>query len=174
MRRFKKIVTCMGLVSAMTACMFGNVMAQTTTAIYGSPVWTAGEWYSGCANNAITSVKATYMNVYGGEVDMNIHVSNIGLPNTFHPQQDRVIELELKEHDYGYSESLVARRYKGYINMEGGVYRITRYINTFTNKERLEENGEVELYIRFRVATNSADTSKNIPKNFFGYQYIVQ
>lgn len=57
--------------------------------------------------------------------------------------------------------------------MENGVYLINMFSDGIINKNCIESDSSVDLYMKYRVNTNVNDKSKSVPARVLRYRFWI-
>lgn len=167
-KKFKQLITSIILTLTLLCTTLVPAYAETYTNIYSAGTATAGI-YKTESIHKLTSY--TLDTVYGGDVGIWFYTGNSGLQASFYRDENRKCNIECWEDDSTYD--VRARQYTGYYAYENGIYYM-KYISVGTiSSSCIESDSTVDLYMRFRVNTNSKDTSRAVPENTIRYRFWI-
>ena len=129
---------------------------------------TAGQWISDYSQCFAYSSNI-YDHLCGGDMGVWFYTSQNGLPPGFKTLTSRRVYIEQYEIDP--SSSTIANEYTGYFGTYDNKNVPVSYSCTYTNSSSLEDDGAVELYIKFKVTTNWGDSSNSVPVGLLYYRH---
>lgn len=171
--RICKLVAVISLVAVIVCTMAISVSAEVNTQGYlYSSAATAGSYHTESPSSLTTPNLST---VWGGDMGIWFYANEtLGLNASFYKTTDRKAYIECWESDGTNNTDVRARKYEGDFGVNAnGIYRTTGYRITSTSSSLMEGHSTIEPYMKFKIGTNSKDTSKAVPKNFFKYQFWV-
>lgn len=145
------------------------VHAENITSMYYTNSSTAGSYATESVHSLSSS---TLSSVYGGDTGIWVFTGNSGLQASFSYKNGRTCDVQCWEKDYGGKDTFV-RAYTGYFNMENGVYLINMFSDGIINKNCIESDSSVDLYMKYRVNTNVNDKSKSVPARVLRYRFWI-
>lgn len=163
----KKLRYILSVCIILSLCMSITAFAENTTTMKSSPSATAGSYKTDSTYNLAYS--SSYSHVCGGDIGTWFYTSSVGLQSGFYRSSSRKLYVDLYEKDD--SSTSKARSYTGTFSEENGVYRPRVYSITYTNSSEVESDGRLELFIKFKVGTNSQDKSTAVPSGLFNYKF---
>lgn len=160
------------LITALTALVTSSVLAMNASAGTYSNYLYSGAGVTGSNHDDPHQLMHSSVQVVcGGDVDVVIYGTGIGLPNSFVHNTNRTITIRLYESDYGLDDLA----YKAVLKFDSPT---TNNFNTYLSSEHysttLESNYDVELYLQYNIQHMSGDTSQSVPGGLFAYQLWVR
>ena len=164
----KQLALC--LTAAMVISTTSVVLAEHTSEYRYSSEGTSDSWSS----ETSSAIRATNNNVYGGDVGVNYYYTAVGLAESFVRTTNRRIITQVYENDY-WGGHTKARQKEGNFGMSNGYYRPCTWDTgyAYTNKSCIESDGEVELYLDWKVYSVSGDTSSALNAGLLKYKLWV-
>lgn len=135
--------------------------SEVVTPLLATHACTAGQWTS---ENTRDLHSEGYSHLCGGDVGVWYIDSGIGLQNSFVTSTDRYMYVNLYEEDTGlFASDDLCREYGLNFAVVNGIYKPHYVYTDYTNASSIEDDANVELYIKHKVMTISGDTSTAVP-----------
>ncbi len=156
----------------MSVCFIGMSIVPSSALNYSSychsGAATAGTWKT--ESSASVNYSSSLPHICGGDVGTYFYFYSVGLPSSFDYTTGRYAFFEIYENDVLHAD-VFARSYQATFSVNNGYYRPTTFIVTATSKDKIEDDGAAELYMKWFVYTMPGDTSTAIPANLLYYRY---
>lgn len=128
-------------------------------------------WQVGVDPQRSVSYSTIYDHVCGGDVGVWFYTSQAGLQSGFKRDYSRTVSVYQYEKDN--ASQTHANTYIGYFGMYGSLYVPVGYSHTYTYPADIENDGAVELYIKFIVGIISGDKTDALPQGLLYYKHWV-
>ena len=149
-------------------------MPRASTDIFRTPEMTAGEEWSGYAEDEVHDLVCSKDSLSGEDIHIYFYATGVGLSEDFSRDTSRTGLITVKDDDPGSNPNEVLFTRTGTFSEENGIYRMREWSSrSDVNTEEVEDNDTLELYILVYIQTKLDDHSTYIPANFLAYRFVT-
>lgn len=168
----RRVVAFLAIVAVLSSAMAFHAYAASDATVSSSTYYSSSSCTAGVYKDESVRELQTVMDsgVYGGDVGIWFYSTSVGLQASFDKDTSRRVYIECRETD-SVTNTLARRYYAQFTVGADGLYRPRNYSISTTTTSLLEDDGDLELYMRFMVETDEDDTSKSVPTGLLRYKF---